>query len=96
MVGAEVQIPESELLAPDDGEYYQFDLVGSRVVTVTGQEIGKVTDIVPAAGNDLLEVSRGDREVLIPFTKQICREVDILAKRIVIDPPEGLLDLNEV
>ncbi len=96
MVGAEVQVTENELSSTEEGTYYLFDLIGSRVITVNGKDVGEITGITLAAGNDLLEVEQDNREVLIPFTANICVEVDIPGKRIVIDPPEGLLDLNEV
>lgn len=96
LVGAEVQVSETALSALEEDEYYQFDLIGCRIVTVAGDVVGQITRIIPAAGNDLLEVQRDNREVLIPFTEHICVKVDIKGKRIVIDPPEGLLDLNEV
>ena len=89
-------MPETALSALEEDEYYQFDLIGCRIVTVAGDVVGQITRIIPAAGNDLLEVKRDNREVLIPFTENICVKVDIKGKRIVIDPPEGLLDLNEV
>lgn len=96
LVGAEVQVSESELSALEEDVFYQFDLIGCRVITLTGDVVGQIARIIPAAGNDLLEVKRDNREVLIPFTEHICVKVDIKGKRIVIDPPEGLLDLNEV
>lgn len=96
MIGAEVQVPEDELDSLEAGEYYLFDLIGIQVFTVSGKEVGEVTGFIPAAGSDLLAVRKDQREVLIPFSEQICVEVDIPGNRIVIDPPEGLLDLNEV
>jgi len=43
-----------------------------------------------------VEGSREAKEILIPFNQDICPDVDIVQKRIVIDPPDGLLDLNEI
>ncbi len=43
-----------------------------------------------------LEPSAGKDEIYIPFNRSICSEIDVAAKRIVIDPPDGLLDLNEI
>jgi 16S rRNA processing protein RimM len=96
LVGAEVQLPENELASLEEGEFYLFDLIGIRVITVAGKELGAITGIIPAAGNSLLAIKQDQKEVLIPFSEHICVEVDIPGKRIVIDPPEGLLDLNEV
>ena len=61
-----------------------------------GTEVGEVAGILEAGGPVLLVVRRGDREVYVPFTEGICVKVDPEAKAIVIDPPEGLLELNEI
>jgi 16S rRNA processing protein RimM len=55
-----------------------------------------VKDILFIQGNDLLVVEREGREVFVPFTEPICIEIDLKGKKIVIDPPDGLLDLNEI
>jgi 16S rRNA processing protein RimM len=65
-------------------------------VTLSGGEVGRVTDVIGAAGNDLLVVTRGEEEILIPLVGTICREFDLRNRRVVIDPPGGLLDINEI
>jgi 16S rRNA processing protein RimM len=55
-----------------------------------------VKDVLFISENDLLVVEKGDRQILIPFTESICIEVDLEKKEIVIDPPDGLLNLNEI
>lgn len=81
-----------------ENDYYFFHLEGFRVVTQDGVTVGRITDLLTAPGSDLLVVTAesGDREVLIPFVRTICVELDMVNKRLVIDPPEGLLDLNEI
>ena len=77
-------------LAEDEVFYHQ--LPGMQVVTVAGELIGEVTEVFELRPADLLEV-RGPRgTVLIPFLGHMVREVDVQGRRIVIDPPEGLLD----
>lgn len=66
------------------------------MVTEGGDLIGLVKDILFIKKNDLLVVEKGERKMLIPFTESICIEVDLGKKEIVIDPPDGLLDLNEI
>ena len=58
-----------------------------------GQRIGTVREVMRTGGTEVL-VIKGEREYLIPFAESICTEVDVENKRIVIDPPEGLLELN--
>lgn len=81
-------------LAP--GRYYDFELLGCRVVTTAGLEAGTVEGIIHAGENVLLTVSDGRREVYVPFVEKVCVRVSTEEKVIVIDPPEGLLDLNEI
>jgi 16S rRNA processing protein RimM len=78
-------------LPPDT--FFVHDLIGMKVCLQNGTEVGKVKGVLETGGVDLLEV--GERgEILIPFTDEICREVDAEKKVITIDPPEGLLQLN--
>jgi 16S rRNA processing protein RimM len=73
-------------------------LVGCVVSTKAQEKIGVVKDVWPIGESVLLvvESSLDSREILIPFSQAICPDVDTVRKRIVIDPPDGLLDLNEI
>ena len=53
-------------------------------------------DVLFIKDNDLLVIETGDKEILIPFTDTICVAVNLGIREIVIKPPEGLLDLNEI
>ena len=76
-------------------EWWDHDLVGLRVELGDGSALGAVTEVVHLPGSDLLAVRRGDgREALIPFVAEIVPTVDVRGGRVVIDPPEGLLDLD--
>ena len=78
-------------LAP--GEYHFQQLIGCEVFQQTGELVGTVDEIVKLPGQDLLSVRRTAGQVLIPMVKQIIIEIDVLAKKIVVNPPEGLLDV---
>jgi len=96
LAGYDVIVPDGELheLPDDEDVYYAFQLAECHVVTTSGDEVGTVSGIVETGGADLLAVRRSGRdEALIPFVDDICLDVDLANKRIVIDPPEGLLDL---
>jgi 16S rRNA processing protein RimM len=81
----------------DDEEWFERDLVGLKVVTVGGVEVGEVTALESRPAQDLLLVRLTDgREALIPFVTAIVPEVDIEGGRVVVDPPPGLLDLDEL
>jgi 16S rRNA processing protein RimM len=66
------------------------------VVTKGGDLVGMVKDILFIKENDLLVVEKEERKMLIPFTEAICIGVDLGKREIIIDPPDGLLDLNEI
>jgi len=77
------------------GEYYQYQLVGCRVEDAAGRVLGVVRGVWETGAPDVLVVEReAQRELLIPAVSGILREVDVAARRIVIDPPEGLVDFE--
>ncbi|MEP7193467.1 MAG: ribosome maturation factor RimM [Actinomycetota bacterium] len=89
----------AEVLGDDGNEetWYERDLVGLKVVTVGGVEVGVVAALEPRPAQDLLVLRLNDgREALVPFVTAIVPEVDIEGGRVVLDPPPGLLDLDEL
>ena len=76
----------------EEDEFWPHDLEGCAVVDATGTPVGEVRRVIPGAAQDLLEIetSRGDR--LVPLVKEIVTSVDVAARVVTIDPPEGLLD----
>jgi 16S rRNA processing protein RimM len=92
LAGAEVRVPVEQRMPLEAGEFFQDDLVGCQVVDRrTGDALGKVSGWEAGGGAGLLVVSGG---LLIPFVRAICVEIDPAAKRIVVELPEGLKDLN--
>jgi 16S rRNA processing protein RimM len=79
---------------PDLGadEVFYHQLPGMEVFTADGARLGEVSEIYELRPVDLLEVRTRKGKVLIPYVEPIVRSVDVEARRIVIDPPEGLLD----
>jgi len=92
--GVELRIPESARMPLGPDEYYLYDLVGCHVQTAAGVDVGRVQAVYTGAGSALLSVDRNGAEVLVPLVKAMCPEVDVAGRRIVVDPPEGLLDVN--
>jgi 16S rRNA processing protein RimM len=90
-----VEIPADQAVPLPEGTYFDHDLVGCEVETVSGIRIGKVAEILHIAGNSQLVVRNLDREFLIPAVESICVRISAEEKRILIDPPEGLLDLSK-
>ncbi len=90
--GRELTLPADELRQLDEDEFFLHDLVGYAVVRVDGAPVGDVVTSYETGAQLLLGVTAGEREFLIPFGRQLVTEVDREARRIVIDPPPGLLE----
>ena len=95
LVGFEIGVPESEQVELASGEFYEWQLAGCSVENTHGDTIGKVREVMRTGGVELLVVVEDDgpREHLIPMAGDIVVNVDIPGKKILIDPPEGLLEL---
>ena len=78
----------------DPDEFWDHDLEGLVAVTVSGAVLGEVEQVAHPPGADLLVIRSGDGgELLVPFVRAIVPEVDLVGRRIVVDPPPGLLEL---
>ena len=92
--GAELWVRPEERGKLAEGEYFQSDLLGCQVVEKgTGRALGIVDGWQQYGGPPLLEVKREGGEILIPFVSAICQEIDLSARLVRVDLPEGLLDL---
>ncbi|WP_340687343.1 ribosome maturation factor RimM [Amycolatopsis coloradensis] len=87
-------IADTSTLPPteDPDEFYDHELEGLRAELADGTVVGKVLEIVHSPAGELLSIEHDGREVLVPFVKAIVPAVDVPGGRVVIDPPEGLLD----
>ena len=91
--GTRLYAPRDRLPAPGEDEFYHADLIGLTVVDTGGAVLGRVRSVADHGAGDILEIAgAGGTELLLPFTRAIVPRVDIAAGRIVVDPPEGLLD----
>jgi 16S rRNA processing protein RimM len=93
--GVFLQVDSATLTPPSDpDEFHDHQLVGLRVVTVAGEELGTVARIDHAPSSDLIVLDKsGGGTALIPFVSQMVPSVDVAGGKIVVDLPEGLLDL---
>ena len=94
-IGAEIRIRAGDLPAAQEGSYYTFHLKGCQVFAADGDYIGIVTDVVGSGGTEILKVDREDEETLIPFAESYLKSIDLDRRRIEVDLPEGLRDLNK-
>ena len=85
---------EVDLSALAPGEYHYQQLIGCQVYLQNNDLVGQVSEVVKLPGQDLLSVDKNGSQVLIPMVKQIIISIDVLTKKIVVNPPEGLLDVT--
>jgi 16S rRNA processing protein RimM len=92
--GGRLVIAETDLEHLAEGEFFEHQVIGLEAVTSEGRRLGHVTRFMRTGGTDLLVLESDDgRERLIPFADEICTDVDMEARRITINPPDGLLEL---
>ncbi len=94
MRGAQLLVDAAELPPSDDPDaFYDHELEGLHAVLTDGTAVGTVVEIARAPAGELLVLEKEDgTEALVPFVRAIVPEVDVKGRRVVIDPPEGLLD----
>ena len=93
LVGFEFAVPESERVQLPEDHYYDWELEGCTV-KIGAESIGRVSSVLKTGGVEILVVTdQSGKERLIPLADSIVVEVDAAKKTIVVDPPEGLLDL---
>ena len=85
-----IEIEEHEARKLEENEYFLHDLVGLTLVDAEGRERGKVVDAEEGAGGVLLNVERDGRRFDVPFAAEICTNIDLARKRIIVNLPEGL------
>ncbi len=94
LVGYEFGIPEADRVQLSENEFYDWELTGCEVEIKDGVPVGSVREVMRTGGVELLVVAdNAGHEHLIPMAESIVVKIDIGGKKILIDPPEGLLDL---
>ena len=93
LTGTKLYMERSALPKPDEGEFYHSDLEGLKAELPDGTPFGKVIRVEDFGAGTLLDVAKVEGgTVVVPFTLAAVPEVDIQGGRLVIDPPEGLLE----
>ncbi|MFN3966329.1 MAG: ribosome maturation factor RimM [Endomicrobiia bacterium] len=90
LTGASIGIKIKKL---PKNSFWVDDIVGCSVYLKTGQELGKVADVLRTGANDVYVVHNAKKtEILIPAIKQIIKKIDVKNKKIIIEPIEGLIE----
>jgi 16S rRNA processing protein RimM len=95
LAGAELKVPAASLEGLPEGTFYHHDLIGCEVRDTADREVGRVTAVEGTMELSRLVVEGARGEILIPLVADICTSIDVPARRIVVNPPEGLIELNE-
>jgi len=90
LAGLWLCVPQSEVPSAEEGEYFHYELLGLKVRTVEGEDLGEVAEILETGSNDVYVVKGAAGEILVPALSKVVREIDIAAGLMVVDLPEGL------
>lgn len=90
LTGLWLCVPQSQVPSPQEGEYFHYQLIGLRVRTVEGEDLGELAEILETGSNDVYVVTGPGGEILVPALSKVVREIDIAADLMVVDLPEGL------
>lgn len=83
-------VPSDSVPSLPLGQYYYFQLLDIQVYTSEGEHLGQISEIMQTGSNDVYVVTNGPREILIPAMDDVILEVDVEARRMLVDLPEGL------
>jgi 16S rRNA processing protein RimM len=95
LVGAWIEIEAGQAAKLPEGTYFDHDLIGCTVWDVSGKCLGTVKEILRIPGNHQLVIENGGQEYMVPAVPGICKDVSIAEKVVLVDLPEGLMDLNK-
>ena len=90
LVGEHLTVLEESVPAPPEGEYFHFQLLGLRVITEDGEQLGQLSEILETGSNDVYIVSDGVSELLIPALAEVILDVQLSEGMMLVRLPEGL------
>ena len=86
-----VQVRSNEAVPLQSNEFYIHDLIGCEVTLPEGRVLGRISNVLRGASNDVYVIGQGKDEILLPAIRDVVQSVDIAAKKIVVTPTPGLL-----
>jgi 16S rRNA processing protein RimM len=87
-----IKVPQEEVVPLPEGSYYHFELIGMEVFSESGEKLGSIVHIFPTGSNDVYVMKQGRKEIYIPATKDIIKQVDRTARKMIIHVMDGLLE----
>jgi 16S rRNA processing protein RimM len=88
-----LKVPEQEVMPLPEGRYYWYELIGMEVVSEEGEKLGTIVDIFETGSNDIYVMKQGNKEIYLPAIREVVKQVDRQAKRMVIRLMDGLMEL---
>jgi 16S rRNA processing protein RimM len=92
LVGCYLEIEKEEVPPLPEGKYRIFDIVGLKVRTPEGENLGEVKEVIQYPANDVYVISRQGKEFDLPATKEIIKEIDLEKRVMVVQPLAGIFD----
>lgn len=91
--GSHLKILEEQLTDLEENEFYYHEIIDCEVFLNTGEQLGVIKEILSPGANDVWVVKQlKGKDILIPYIDEVVKNVDIEAKKVIIEPLEGLLD----
>jgi 16S rRNA processing protein RimM len=90
LTGCDLFLERAALPALEEGTYYWADLIGIAVYSVNGVLLGRIESIFQTGSNDVYVVKQADRELLLPALRSVVKSVDLEARRMQVEVPDGL------
>lgn len=87
-----IKVPEEETEPLPEGTYYWFELMGMEVFSESGEKLGTIVDIFETGSNDIYVLKQGRKEIYIPATQEVIKQVDRKSKRMIVHLMDGLMD----
>lgn len=87
-----IKVPREETVALPEGSYYWFEIIGMDVYSEEGEKLGTVSDIFETGSNDIYVMKRGKKEIYLPATREVVKQIDKEAKKMVIHLLDGLME----
>lgn len=92
LVGCRIYLERDAFKKLPEGEYYRFEILGLKVSTVDGRDLGRVEEIIETGSNDVYVARDSFREYLIPAIDEVVKEIDVSGGKVIITPIAGLLE----
>ncbi|TGB00260.1 ribosome maturation factor RimM [Sporolactobacillus shoreae] len=90
--GCSLFVPREQLPLLKDGEFYYYQIIGLDVYTDTGERLGAIKEILSPGANDVWVVQTNGKDILIPYIKDVVRQIDVANKRVTIHLIPGMID----